>query len=91
MIDFVACVGSYSLLFWVVCPHGQVNFIGSFSFLADPIVATTQCQLIAAGVAVHGTLSVTRTYFSFETDPTHEENKDIDPAVRRLSLIIVST
>lgn len=37
--------------------------------------------MVAAGVAVQGTLSVTRTDFSFETDPTHEENKNIDPAV----------
>ncbi|VUZ39408.1 unnamed protein product, partial [Hymenolepis diminuta] len=44
-------------------------------------IVTTPCQLIAAGVAVHGTLSVTNSIFAFETDPSHEENRKIDPQI----------
>ncbi|KAM7540694.1 hypothetical protein Aperf_G00000021466 [Anoplocephala perfoliata] len=50
----------------------------------DPLsstVLTTPCQLIAPGVAVNGTLSVTNTTFAFETDPSDEVNQKIDPQV----------
>ncbi|VDM35198.1 unnamed protein product, partial [Hydatigera taeniaeformis] len=48
---------------------------------SDPAVVSTPCQLIAAGVAVYGILSITSTYFAFETDPGHEMNQKIDPQV----------
>ncbi|VDD76135.1 unnamed protein product [Mesocestoides corti] len=66
----------------LVSLHRDVFTFGQLEFDAsNPVVVTTPCQLIAAGVAVHGTLSVTGTYFSFKTDPTHEENRTIDPEV----------
>ena len=54
-------------------------------FSTDPVVVTTPCQLIAAGVAVQGTLTITNTYFAFETDPSQEENRKIDPQVGNFS------
>ncbi|VDO10393.1 unnamed protein product [Rodentolepis nana] len=56
--------------------YGQLD-IGPLS----STVVTTPCQLIAAGVAVHGVLSVSNSVFTFETDPSHEENQKIDPQV----------
>ncbi|VDL88521.1 unnamed protein product [Schistocephalus solidus] len=50
----------------------------------DPTVFSTPCLLIAAVANVHGTLCVTKSDFSFETDPLNEENKEIDEAVRFL-------
>ncbi|VDK34889.1 unnamed protein product [Dibothriocephalus latus] len=47
----------------------------------DPPVFSTPCLLISAVANVHGTLCVTKSDFSFETDPLHEQNKEIDEAV----------
>uniref|UniRef100_A0A0X3PXG3 Neurobeachin n=1 Tax=Schistocephalus solidus TaxID=70667 RepID=A0A0X3PXG3_SCHSO len=48
---------------------------------SHPTVFSTPCLLIAAVANVHGTLCVTKSDFSFETDPLNEENKEIDEAV----------
>nr|CUU98464.1 hypothetical transcript [Hymenolepis microstoma] len=54
--------------------YGQLG-IGPLS----STVVTTSCQLNAAGVAVHAILSVSNSVFAFETDPSHQENREIDP------------
>nr|CDS29371.1 neurobeachin [Hymenolepis microstoma] len=49
--------------------------------LSEFYVLTTSCQLIAAGVAIHGILSVSNSVSAFETNLSHEENQEIDPQV----------
>ncbi|KAL5112762.1 Lipopolysaccharide-responsive and beige-like anchor protein [Taenia crassiceps] len=66
----------------LVSTHQDIFTFGQLEPAAnDPAVLSTPCQLIAAGVAVYGILSVTSTYFAFETDPGHELNQKIDPQV----------
>ncbi|BHF59417.1 protein kinase A binding [Sparganum proliferum] len=48
---------------------------------SNPAVFSTPCLLLAAVANVHGTLCVTKSEFSFETDPLNEQNKEIDEAV----------
>ncbi|KAL7061393.1 hypothetical protein AAHC03_01162 [Spirometra sp. Aus1] len=48
---------------------------------SNPSVFSTPCLLLTAVANVHGTLCVTKSEFSFETDPLNEQNKEIDEAV----------
>ncbi|EUB57642.1 Neurobeachin [Echinococcus granulosus] len=66
----------------LVSTHQDVFTFGQLEPAAnDPAVVSTPCQLITAGAAVYGILSITSTYFAFETDPGHELNQKIDPQV----------
>ena len=43
---------------------------------------STPCKLIAPGVAVNGTMSITKNELYFEMDEEDAENKKMDPKVR---------
>lgn len=45
---------------------------------------STPCQLIAPGVAIAGTMAITKAELYFEIDEENEENKKIDPKVYRI-------
>ncbi|KAK3100612.1 hypothetical protein FSP39_022596 [Pinctada imbricata] len=49
---------------------------------AGPVALSTSCKLIAPGVAVNGTMAITKTEMYFEMDEDNEENKQIDPKLR---------
>jgi hypothetical protein len=42
---------------------------------------STQGKLIAPGIVVHGTISITATDLYFDTDEDHPLNKQLDPKV----------
>lgn len=46
-----------------------------------PVALSTPCKLIAPGVAVKGTMSITKNELYFEIDEDDEDNKKIDPNV----------
>ena len=55
-----------------------------------PVALSTSCKLIAPGVAVNGTMAITKTEMYFEMDEDNEENKKMDPKVlSRISLYYV--
>ena len=49
--------------------------------VVGPVALSTPCKLIAPGVAVAGTMAVTKSEMYFEIDEDSEENKKIDPKV----------
>ncbi|PVD34451.1 hypothetical protein C0Q70_05725 [Pomacea canaliculata] len=46
-----------------------------------PVALSTSCKLIVPGVAVNGTMSITKSELYFEMDDEDAENKKIDPQV----------
>lgn len=46
-----------------------------------PVALSTPCKLIAPGVAIAGTMAITKAELYFEIDEENEENKKIDPKV----------
>ncbi|KAK6172415.1 hypothetical protein SNE40_016068 [Patella caerulea] len=48
---------------------------------SGPVALSTSCTLIAPGVTVNGTISVTKLELYFEMDEEDPENKKIDPKV----------
>ncbi|KAK3778710.1 hypothetical protein RRG08_012982 [Elysia crispata] len=52
---------------------------------SGPVAVSTPCKLIAPGVAVNGTMSITKNELYFEMDEEDAENKKMDPkAVRQV-------
>ncbi|KAJ8298531.1 hypothetical protein KUTeg_025062 [Tegillarca granosa] len=52
-----------------------------------PVALSTVCKLIAPGVAVNGTMAITKNELYFEMDDENEENKMIDPKTKLITLI----
>ena len=51
--------------------------------ISGPVALSTPCKLIAPGVAIAGTMAITKAELYFEIDEENEENKKIDPKVCR--------
>lgn len=49
--------------------------------VTGPVALSTSCKLIVPGVAVNGTMSITKSELYFEMDDEDAENKKIDPQV----------
>ena len=60
------------------CPNGTLFHS------TGPVAVSTTCKLIAPGVAVNGTMSITKTELYFEMDEEDAENKKMDPKVGTL-------
>ena len=48
---------------------------------AGPVALSTMCRLIAPGVSVKGTMSITKSELYFEMDDEDAENRKTDPNV----------
>ncbi|CAG2207946.1 NBEA [Mytilus edulis] len=56
-----------------------------------PVALSTPCKLIAPGVAIAGTMAITKSELYFEIDEDNEENKKHDPKVAVDSVGILMT
>ena len=50
-------------------------------YLLGPVALSTACNLIAYGIPIAGTLSITKYEIFFEWDDENEQNKKIDHKV----------
>ncbi|KAK7469905.1 hypothetical protein BaRGS_00036068 [Batillaria attramentaria] len=48
---------------------------------SGPVALSTSCKLIAPGIAVKGTMSITKTELYFEMDDEDPQNKKLDPKI----------
>lgn len=55
-------------------------------FCSGLVSLTTPCKLIAPGVAVKGSLSITKSEIYFEMDEEDPENRKIEPKVGSMSV-----
>jgi len=79
--DYRMCAYKNKIIYILSPP---VLFVTNSVLVSGPVALSTPCKLIAYGLPVEGTLSITKYEVLYEWDDENEENKKIDPKVSAL-------